>query len=155
MDCPPSDSLPPPELTWTARSSQRVAFVAIPAVALVVASCGGGQAPEIVPLGFPVTVERSDGQELTFEKPPQRIASLSPAHTEVLFAIGAGDQVIAVDTQSDFPRETEEKTKIDAMSPDLEAVDELEPDLLVILAGTEGRVQSLDDRGHQVLWLGV
>ncbi len=155
MDCAPSDSLPPPELTWTARISQRVAFVAMPAVALVVASCGGGQGPEIVPFGLPVTVERSDGKELTFEKPPQRIVSLSPGHTEILFAIGAGDQVIAVDTHSDFPRETEEKTKIDAMSSDLEALEGLDPDLVVVMAGPEAVVQSLDEQGLQVLWLEV
>ncbi len=139
----------------TAGVLERAALVAVPLAALLSAACGGGGGGPLatIPPGFPLTVERSDGQELTFEKPPQRIVSLSPGHTEVLFAIGAGDQVIAVDTQSDFPRETEEKTKIDAMSPDLEAVDELEPDLVVIMAGPEDVVQSLDERGLQVLWL--
>ncbi len=121
-------------------------------MALLAASCGVGQAPEAVPLGFPVTVERSDGRELTFDKPPERIVSLSPGHTEILFAIGAGDRVIAVDTQSDFPPETETKTKLDATSPDVGAVDGLQPDLVLLMAGPDEVVQALDQKGLQVLW---
>lgn len=138
-----------------ARINQRAAFVVITAVALLAAACGGGagQAPATAPPYFPVTVERADGQELTFDGPPQRIVSLSPGYTEILFEIGAGDQVVAVDTESDFPQETEEKTKFDAISPDLEAVDELKPDLVLVMAGSDDVVQSLDRRGLQVLWL--
>ena len=159
MDCTPPSEIPSRPLAWLrmARISARVALVGIPAVALLAASCGGGQAPDqasdIVPLGFPVTVERADGRELTFDSPALRIVSLSPGHTEVLFAIGAGDQVIAVDTQSNFPQETEGKTKFDAISPDVEAVDGLNPDLVVVMAGPDDVVQSLDQRGLQVLWL--
>ena len=134
------------------RAEQRIAFIAILAVALLAASCGGGQAPEI-PVGFPLTVERADGRELTFERPPERIVSLSPGHTEILFAIGAGDQIIAVDTQSDFPPETETKTKLDATSLDAGVIDELQPDLVVLMAGPDEVVQALDQQGLQVLWL--
>src|SRR3990172_2072180 len=89
-----------------ASIGQRVALIAIAAGALLAASCGGGgsapgSAPEEeVPPYFPLTVERADGEELTFERPARRIVSLSPGNTEVLFAIGAGDRVIAVDTES-------------------------------------------------------
>lgn len=159
MDCTPPSETPSRPLGWLkmARITGRVALVGIPAFALLAASCGGGQAPDqssdIVPLGFPVTAERADGRELTFDSPPLRIVSLSPGHTEVLFAIGAGDQVIAVDTQSNFPQETEGKTKFDAMSPDVEAIDGLNPDLVVVMAGPDDVVPSLDQRGLQVLWL--
>ena len=47
---------------------------------------------------FPVTVG-----DLTLEVRPERIVSLSPTATEMLFAVGAGDQVIAVDNYSNFP----------------------------------------------------
>ncbi len=94
-----------------------------------------------------------DGRELTFDKPPERIVSLSPGHTEVLFAIGAGDQVIAVDSRADYPPETETKTKFEAMSPDVGAIDELQPDLIVLMAGPDAVVEALDQRGLRVLWL--
>src|SRR3990172_7374160 len=114
-----------------ASIGQRVALIAIAAGALLAASCGGGgsapgSAPEEeVPPYFPLTVERADGKELTFERPARRIVSLSPGPTEVLFTIGAGDRVIAVDSESNFPPETEGKTRFDAESPDVEALREL------------------------------
>jgi len=131
------------------------ALVAVPLAALLAAACGGGGSPpeEEVPLYFPLTVERADGKELTFERPARRIVSLSPGHTEVLFAIGAGDQVVAVDTESDFPEEAAAKTEFDATSPDLEALEGLDPDLVVVMDGPEEVVQALDQRGLTVLWL--
>jgi iron complex transport system substrate-binding protein len=63
---------------------------------------------------------------------PQRIVSLSPTATEVLFAIGAGDQVIAVDDQSNFPAEAAEKmTDLSGFQPNVEAIADYEPDLVV------------------------
>ena len=56
------------------------------------------------PPAFPVTVEGDNGS-LTLEEEPDAIVSLSPTATESLFAIGAGDQVIAVDDQSNYPAE--------------------------------------------------
>src|SRR3970282_2771860 len=92
---------------------------------------------------FPVEVTDGVDNAVTLEAPPERIVSLSPGHTEILYAIGAGDQVTAVDTQSDFPEETSEKTKFDALSPDVEALEGLDPDLVVVMAGPEAVVQSL------------
>lgn len=155
MDRPRPSRIPAGRLNWLkmARVGERIALIVIPAAALLTAACGGGRATETVPTYFPVTVERADGKELTFDTPPQRIVSLSPGHTEILFAIGAGDQVIAVDTESDFPEEAAAKTKFDATSPDLQAIERLDPDLVVVMDGTEEVVQSLDQRGLPVLWL--
>jgi len=61
---------------------------------------------------------------------PERIVSLSPTATEVLFAIGAGEQVVAVDDQSDFP-EGVPTTDLSAYEPNLEAIVAYEPDLVV------------------------
>jgi len=62
-----------------------------------------------------------------------RIMSLSPAHTEVLWAIGAGDDVVAVDSLSTFPAETAEVvTEISAYEPSVEVIAEFEPDVVVI-----------------------
>lgn len=63
----------------------------------------------------------------------QRIVSLSPSATEILFAIGAGPQVIAVDDYSDFPSNAP-LTDLSAYSPNLEAILTFRPDLVVLSA---------------------
>jgi iron complex transport system substrate-binding protein len=78
---------------------------------------------------FPVTVQGSDGP-VTIERRPTRIVSLSPTATESLFAIGAGDQVVAVDDQSNYPAEAP-RTKLSGYTPNLEAIAGYEPDLVI------------------------
>ncbi len=79
---------------------------------------------------FPVTIESAAG-EFTLESAPQRIVSLSPTSTEILFAIGAGDQVVAVDAFSNYPPEAP-VTDLSGWDPNVEAVLGYEPDLVVI-----------------------
>jgi len=62
---------------------------------------------------------------------PHRIISLSPSATEDIFAIGAGKQVIAVDSLSNFPK-TAPITKLDAFSPNVEAIAKYKPDLVIL-----------------------
>ncbi len=82
---------------------------------------------------------------------PQRIVSLSPTHTEMLFAIGAGDQVVAVDDQSDFPEAAlDVQTTLSGFEPNVEAIAGYEPDL-VVLSNDGGLVAQLDDLGHRDL----
>ena len=63
---------------------------------------------------------------------PQRIVSLSPMATEILFAIGAGDQVVAVDEFSNYPPEAP-LTDLSGWDPNVEAVLSYEPDLVVMV----------------------
>jgi len=60
----------------------------------------------------------------------RRIVSLSPTATEILFAIGAGDQVAAVDSLSNFPASAP-LTDLSAFQPNVEAIIGYEPDLVV------------------------
>src|SRR5437867_10522194 len=62
---------------------------------------------------------------------PQRIVSLSPTATEDLFAIGAGKQVIAVDSYSTYPASAPH-SKLSAYTPNAEAIAAYKPDLVVI-----------------------
>jgi iron complex transport system substrate-binding protein len=80
---------------------------------------------------FPVTVSVS-GRDVEIPARPDRIASLSATHTEVLFALGAGDQVVAVDMFSTSPPEAAEKEQVDAFELNVEAVAALEPDLVIL-----------------------
>jgi iron complex transport system substrate-binding protein len=84
---------------------------------------------------------------------PQRIVSLAPTHTETLFAIGAGEQVVAVEDQSNHPPEAEAvRTDLSGFEPNVEAIAGYEPDL-VVLSGDGGLVQQLENLGIDT-WLG-
>ncbi|MCH9803249.1 ABC transporter substrate-binding protein, partial [bacterium] len=68
---------------------------------------------------------------------PQRIVSLNPTATEMLFAIGAGDQVVAVDQFSYYPAEAP-VTNLSGFDPNIEAIAGFEPDLVVTDFALEG-----------------
>jgi iron complex transport system substrate-binding protein len=104
-------------------------------VALMVAGCGqdGSTSDAAAPAGqgaaFPVTLD-SPGGKVVLDQRPERIVSLSPTATEMLFAIGAGGQVVAVDSNSNYPEEAP-KTDLSAYQPNIEAIAGYKPDLVV------------------------
>lgn len=123
------------------------------AVAVLVGSaagCGGQAAtPDGVPqpgAGFPVEVAGA-----TIAAPPERIVSASASHTEILFAIGAGDSVVATDLFSNYPSQAEETEKIDAFNLSVEAVAALDPDLVILAFDPGGAVDALSGLGIPTL----
>lgn len=80
---------------------------------------------------------------------PERIVSLSPAATEVLFALGAGDQVVAVDSLSNYPEEAP-LTELSAYEPNLEAIADYDPDLVVADGTNPDLVAGLETLGIAV-----
>lgn len=90
---------------------------------------------------FPISVKAANG-EVRIGKRPDRIVSLSPTATEMLFAIGAGDQVVAVDDNSNYPPQAP-MTELSAYQPNVEAVAKYSPDLVVISDDLGGIVKSL------------
>lgn len=105
------------------------------------------------PAPFPVTVTDSNGNEVTFQTAPQRIVSLSAGHTESLFALGAAQQVVAVDKFSDYPPEAATRPQLDAYEPNLEAITAFQPDLVVIFFDPGDLQTSLERLGIKVLFL--
>jgi len=99
--------------------------------------------------GFPVTVVDDNG-EVSVPEPPVAIVSLSAVATEMLFAIGAGPQVVAVDDQSNYPAEAP-MTELSGISPNIEAILAYAPDLVVITFDPTDVVASLDAAGVPVL----
>jgi iron complex transport system substrate-binding protein len=81
---------------------------------------------------------------------PQRIVSMSATATEMLFAIGAGKQVVATDSQSNYPKEAP-KTDLSAYEPNVEAITTYKPDLVVIADDTKELRSSLQKVGIEVL----
>jgi iron complex transport system substrate-binding protein len=87
------------------------------------------------------------GRTFRFDAPPRRIVSLSPAYTETLFALGAGDRVVGVDDYSDYPPEAQSRAKVGGgHHANLESIVALEPDLVVALV-EEQEVDALAARG--------
>ncbi len=80
---------------------------------------------------------------------PSRIVSLSPTGTEDLFAIGAGKQVVAVDADSNYPK-TAPRTSLSGITPNVEAIANYHPDLVVISNGG-AFVQQLEGLGIRVV----
>jgi iron complex transport system substrate-binding protein len=117
------------------RYQARIVAAALGA-ALLLAGCGdggstenGGTPPDTnvsATAEFPVTVG-----DLTVATKPTKIVVLSPTATEVLFAIGAGPQVVAVDDQSNFPANAP-KSELSAFQPNAEAIAGKSPDLVVL-----------------------
>ena len=71
------------------------------------------------------------GRRMYFAKPPARIVSLAPSVTEILFALGAGDQLVGVTDFCDYPPEALKKPKVGYSNPNLESLAALQPDLVV------------------------
>ena len=124
-------------------------------LALVLAGCGGDDdtasppatssaAVETTsaPPEFPVTVEADNGA-LTLDEEPDAIVSLSATATESLFAIGAGEQVIAVDDQSNHPADAP-VTDLSGFEPNVEAIAGYEPDLVIAAYDPGGLVDGLE-----------
>ena len=77
-----------------------------------------------------------DGQTLEFSRPPQRIVSLAPHLTELLFAVGAGSQVVGVDAASDYPKAAQAQPRVGDFSRiNFERILALKPDLVVVWVG--------------------
>jgi iron complex transport system substrate-binding protein len=85
---------------------------------------------------------------------PQRIVSLSPTATEMLFAIGAGGQVVAVDDQSNYPADAP-RTKLSGYEPNVEAIAGYDPDLVVASGDPGGLVDGLGKLNVDVLLQGA
>ena len=130
----------------------RIAAVAACAAALAAlagcSSSGGGppstaaSTPQTgAPAAFPVTIAAANGS-VTIDQQPSSIVSLSPTATEMLFAIGAGEQVKAVDKNSDYPANAP-RTDLDAYQLNSEAVANYRPDLIISSGLTASQMKQL------------
>ncbi len=91
---------------------------------------------------FPVTIEATNGP-VEIPKRPEHIISLSATSTEILFAVEAGDQVVAVDETSNYPADAP-TTSLSGFDPNVEALIEFDPDLVVMSEDPGDLVENLD-----------
>jgi ABC-type Fe3+-hydroxamate transport system substrate-binding protein len=128
---------------------------------LALAACGGSPSSAGEGSGdtgasdtaWPVTVTGDNGG-LTISERPEAIVSLSASATEMLFAIGAGPQVKAVDDTSNHPEDAP-VTDLSAFTPNAEAIATYQPDLVVLSDDMNGIVDALTALDVPVLQLGA
>jgi len=117
-------------------SHRLAAAAAAAALALSAVACGSsgsstGSAPGAAGrAAFPAVIKTANGV-VHIRSRPTTIISLSPTATEMLYAIGAGSQVKAVDSDSDYPPQAP-MTKLSGLDPNLEAIVAYKPDLVVV-----------------------
>ncbi|GAB4274721.1 MAG: ABC transporter substrate-binding protein [Coriobacteriia bacterium] len=135
-----------------------VAVVAIVAPTLTACSAqdGADQASTVreEPVAaFPVTVTDDLGREVTVDSEPQRIVSLAPANTEILYGLGLLDRVVGVTSFDDYPPEVADLPKVgDFVGPNVEAVAALEPDLVLATGGVQQDViEQIEGTGATVI----
>ena len=107
--------------------------------------------PTPTPILFPYTVTDSNGNEVTFEEPPERIVAFDAAAVETLFAIGEDHRVVATHSFVFFPDEVAEIPKVgDAFNMNIEATVALEPDLVFVFS--PAFLEQLEAVGLRVLY---
>ncbi len=81
---------------------------------------------------FPITVTDQLGRTVTIEAEPQKIISLSPGNTEIVYALGLEDRLVGVTTYCVYPEAAQDKPKIGGFSTvEVEKVIEIQPDLVL------------------------
>lgn len=145
-----------------------IAGLAVAAMLVFAAACGDDDDPETQPFddnpteitgiptraAFPIEVQRSDGQTLVVDEVVTRVVSLSPGATETIYALGAAASLVAVDNNADYPEGAANfATKVDAFEPNIEAITQLEPDLVIVASDIGGIVGALDRLNIPVLFI--
>jgi iron complex transport system substrate-binding protein len=120
----------------TSVMGRTIVIVAIAAVCLVAGFAGGfalGAMIEQPQEHQPTKLYFIDDYDrnVTLDSYPERIVSIAPTPTEMLFAVGAGDLVVGVDGYSDYPSATQNITKVGDYQLNLEQIVTLKPDLIL------------------------
>ncbi len=116
-------------------------------------SCSSPAEDELISPSIEITDQL--GRVVTLENYPQRIVSIAPSNTEILFALGLDDRVVAVTDYCDYPPEAEEKPSVGGFStPNMEDLVAFNPDLILAASIHEKRIiPQLEERGLTVFAL--
>ena len=123
-------------------------FLAVSLI-LTISACGSQPKPQAH-----FAVKDSRGIEVSFDKAPEKIVSLMPSNTEILYALGCGDKIIAVSDYCNYPEDTANKQKLPAGEKlNVEAIIALNPDAAIIgsMTAMEDQVNQLEQAGVKVI----
>ncbi|MET4563251.1 iron complex transport system substrate-binding protein [Lysinibacillus parviboronicapiens] len=103
---------------------------------------------------FPLTMTDVTGKDITLEAPPERIISLIPSNTEILFGLGLNNEIVGVNDYDDYPAETADKEKLGSMEFNIEQIIALTPDIVFAhessIASLDGALAQLEAAGVKV-----
>lgn len=130
-----------------------ITCISIIFIAILFSGCAAGAVP-----GQKGEISLTDGlgREVTIQQPGQRIVSLSPSVTEILFALGAGEQVVGRDSFSNYPAEVSTIQDVGGSMGNysVETIASLQPDLVIAAEiNTPEQVKTLEDMGLTVYYL--
>ena len=137
------------------KSSPTFTLILLLAVLCIAAIPAQAEALANTTVSFERTVTDDSGATVTIHGEPQRIVSLAPANTEILFALGLGDKVVGVTDYCNYPPEAKTKTSIGGYSTvSVEKVIAQKPDLIVASYGNGAdAVNQLDALNRTVITL--
>ena len=133
------------------RKYLTIALLGLLAVTLAVLAAGCGSGGSRKEAGGTTYVDDL-GREVVVEEAPERIVSISPACTEILFALGLGNKVFGVTKYCDYPQEATDKPEIGTFTtPNIEAIVDAKPDLVLASGGVQRDIlDRLDELGLTV-----
>jgi iron complex transport system substrate-binding protein len=121
-------------------------LVVVALLVLPLAGCGANvPAPPAATgaAGFPVSVTDDASRTVTINALPQRIVSLAPANTEIVYSLGIFDRLVGVTTWDNYPAQVEDIAKVgDFATPNIEAIAGAKPDLILVTGGVQADVIS-------------
>ncbi|SET05049.1 iron complex transport system substrate-binding protein [Salinibacillus kushneri] len=104
---------------------------------------------------FPVTITDDSGEEVVIEEEPERIISVIPSATEIIFGLDLGDKVVGVTDNDNYPEEVTEIESVGGLELNTEKIISLEPDLVVADVNNGEAISQLREHGVNVLVLGA
>jgi iron complex transport system substrate-binding protein len=103
-------------------------------------------------VNYPLTIIDITETAVTIPQEPQRIISIAPSNTEILFALGLEDKIVGITNYCNFPEETKNIEKIGETFPlNLEKIVSLKPDLILAYAGQLNEIPRLRELGLKVI----
>ena len=108
--------------------------------------------PTPTPSAFPLVITDSNGEEVTFEEPPERIVAYDSAVVEFLYAMGEAGRIVGSHDFLSYPPEAQEIPRVgSAFTVNPEKILELNPDLISVFS--EGAVAQVENLGVKVLYI--
>ncbi len=107
---------------------------------IALAACAAAEAPQVSE-PKPISVVDDAGRTVEMAETPQRIISLAPSNTEILFALDLGNKVVGVTDFCDYPEEAQAIEKVGGLEYNLEKIVALDPDLVLAIGGSPAQVE--------------
>lgn len=125
-----------------------LSIVVIAALATGLVGCGGGSGSN----SGKITLKDDAGKVLVMEKPADRVVSLAPSNTEIIYAIGGQGKLVGVTTYCDYPPAAKKKPKVgDFATPNVEKIASRNPQVVIATGGVQaGAVTNLEKLGIKV-----